>query len=150
MAEWLVWTTGCRRRSLCAVGEGGCVNRRTGSRLVDLENPPLQQTHTHTHTRCAPCRALMADYVNEEDQPEDQTSFNPETELNNTDATCAFKCLFEGLIVLSRGFFFLLSFHPSPSSPPPPPVKVPGVFSRQVSAGRLSYVTRVLTSPWAS
>lgn len=112
MAEWLVWTTGCRRRSLCAVGEGGCVNRRTGSRLVDLENPPLQQTHTHTHTRCAPCRALMADYVNEEDQPEDQTSFNPETELNNTDATCAFKCLFEGLIVLSRGFFFP-SFFPS-------------------------------------
>lgn len=93
---------------------GGAVNGRTGSRLVDPENPPLQHTHTrtYTHTRCAPCRALMADYGNEEDQPEDQTSFNPETELNNTDATCAFKCLFEGLIVLSRGFF-RLSFHRS-------------------------------------
>lgn len=73
---------------------------------------PPTPTHTHTHARCAPRRALMADYGNEEDQPEDQTSFNTETELNNTDATCAFKCLFEGLIVLSRGFF-LLSFPPS-------------------------------------
>lgn len=92
----------------------------------------------------------MADYGNEEDQPEDQTSFNPETELNNTDATCAFKCLFEGLIVVSRGFF-LLSFHLSSFFSRPSPVTVPCVFSRQVRVGRLSYVvTRVLTSPWAS
>lgn len=57
----------------------------------------------------------MADYGNEKDHPEDNTSFNPEAELNNTDATCAFKCLFEGFIVLTRGFqlskvFFLLPF----------------------------------------
>lgn len=51
-----------------------------------------------------PSRALMADYGNEKDHPEDNTSFNPEAELNNTDATCAFKCLFEGFIVLTGDF----------------------------------------------
>lgn len=56
----------------------------------------------------------MADYGNEKDHPEDNTSFNPKAELNNTDATCAFKCLFEGFIVLAGGFqlskvFFFLS-----------------------------------------
>lgn len=51
-----------------------------------------------------PSQALMADYGNEKDHPEDNTSFNPEAELNNTDATCAFKCLFEGFIVLTGGF----------------------------------------------
>lgn len=56
----------------------------------------------------------MSDYGNEKDHPEDNTSFNPGTELNNTDATCAFKCLFEQPVVLSRDsdviFFFLLFF----------------------------------------
>lgn len=62
-----------------------------------------------------PSQALMADYVNEKDHPEDNTSFNPEAELNNTDATCAFKCFFEGFIVLtgrfqlSKVFFFFFN-----------------------------------------
>lgn len=60
-----------------------------------------------------PSRALMADYGNEKYHPEDNTSFNPEAELNNTDGTRAFKCLFEGLIVFSQDFScqkFFLSF----------------------------------------
>lgn len=61
---------------------------------ADWEAPPLRA--------CTP--ALMSDYGNEKDHPEDYTSFNPGTELNNTDATCAFKCLFERLVVYSRGF----------------------------------------------
>lgn len=65
--------------------------------------PPRARTHAPARS-LLPSRALMADYGNEKDHPEDNTSFNPETELNNTDATCAFKCLFEGLIVFSRGF----------------------------------------------
>lgn len=68
---------------------------RTGARLG---RPPPRRACT------PPSQALMADYGNEKDHPEDNTSFNPKTELNNTDATCAFKCLFEGLIVFSRGF----------------------------------------------
>lgn len=32
-----------------------------------------------------PLQALMADYGNEKDQPEDNTPFNPVTELNNAD-----------------------------------------------------------------
>lgn len=58
----------------------------------------------------------MSDYGNEKDHPEDNTSFNPETELNNTDATCAFKCLFERFflwdsLVKSFFFFFVRSGH---------------------------------------
>lgn len=68
---------------------------RTGARLG---GPP-------TRRACTPASpALMADYGNENDHPEDYTSFNPETELNNTDATCAFKCLFKRLVVFSQGF----------------------------------------------
>lgn len=61
---------------------------------------------TPTLPRCActpPSPVLVSDYGNEKDHPEDNTSFNPETELNNTDATCAFKCRFEQLVVFSRG-----------------------------------------------
>lgn len=77
---------------------------QTGARLG---RPPPRRACT------VPSQALMADYGNEQDHPEDNTSFNPEAELNNTDATCAFKCLFEGLIVVSQGFqlskvFFLI------------------------------------------
>lgn len=55
----------------------------------------------------------MSDYGNEKDHPEDYTSFNPGTELNNTDATCAFKCLFEGMLYsvgdsVFKVFFFLI------------------------------------------
>lgn len=75
------------------------LNGRSGSGLgPDREEPPPRRACT------PPSRALMADYGNEKDHPEDNTSFNPETELNNTDATCAFKCLFEGLILLSGVF----------------------------------------------
>lgn len=51
-----------------------------------------------------PSLALMSDYGNEKDHPEDNTSFNPGTELNNTDTTCAFKCLFKQPVVFSQGF----------------------------------------------
>lgn len=60
-----------------------------------------------------PPRPLWLIMEMRKDHPEDNTSFNPETELNNTDATCAFKCLFEGAcwilsgIQLSKVFFFL-------------------------------------------
>lgn len=56
---------------------------RTGARQG---RPPPRRAHALLHPV-----ALMADYGNEKDHPEDNTSFNPETELNNTDATCAFK-----------------------------------------------------------
>lgn len=76
---------------------------RTGARLG--RPPPLRAC-------TPPSPALMSDYGNEKDHPEDNTSFNPETELNNTDATCAFKCLFEGLLYslgdsVVKSFFFL-------------------------------------------
>lgn len=74
---------------------------RTGARQG---RPPPRRACT------PPSQALMADYGNEKDHPEDNTSFNPETELNNTDATCAFKCLFEGLILLSGGISVVKSF----------------------------------------
>lgn len=67
---------------------------------------------TPTPFACSPpSQALMSDYGNEKDHPEDNTSFNPETELNNTDATCAFKCLFERFSLwdsLVKSFFFFL------------------------------------------
>lgn len=113
MVEWLVWGRGSRGFYV-----PGAVNDRTGSGPGARVGRPLPRpagarirAHARTHalarslTRSLqPSRALMADYGNEKDHPEDNTSFNPETELNNTDATCAFKCLFEGLIVFSRGF----------------------------------------------
>lgn len=70
--------------------------------------PPPPSPNPYHRRACTPLSplslALMSDYGNEKDHPEDNTSFNPETELNNTDATCAFKCLFERLVVFSRGF----------------------------------------------
>lgn len=56
---------------------------------------PTGKTPTPPLARSPPSQALMSDYGNEKDHPEDNTSFNPETELNNTDATCAFKYVFE-------------------------------------------------------
>lgn len=91
-------------RLLCSGGREWQDWERTGGPSGKTPTPP-PRARTRARTRSLqPSRALMADYGNEKDHPEDNTSFNPETELNNTDATCAFKCLFEGLIVFSRGF----------------------------------------------
>lgn len=78
-----------------------------------LERPPPRRTCTPLHIPPSlPPRPLWLIMEMRKDHPEDNTSFNPETELNNTDATCAFKCLFEGAcwilsgIQLSKVFFF--------------------------------------------
>ena len=105
MVEWLVWV----RREAATGFYVLCLNGRAGSGTggPDWERPP--------HTLLSSPRPLWLIMEMRKDHPEDNTSFNPGTELNNTDATCAFKCLFDGVVLYSLGiqlskFFFFFSF----------------------------------------